>query len=152
MIYTIPLTFFYKRLWVFSASGEILRNIAMNILVIQRCKNRITGIIYMTSYFFYFQPFCTRSQKNIEYLLIKFHIIIITFVLFQERRQKKKKPRLLTYKQPRLFENKPYLSESNLIVLILNLTLFEEPADTKDYILCTDISSLSNLCYSESLL
>ena len=58
----------------------------------------------MTSYFFYFQPFCTRSQKNIEYLLIKFHIIIITFVLFQERRQKKKKPRLLTYKQPRLFE------------------------------------------------
>lgn len=58
----------------------------------------------MASYFFYFQPFCTRSQKNIEYLLIKFHIIIITFVLFQERRQKKKKPRLLTYKQPRLFE------------------------------------------------
>ena len=152
MIYTIPLTFFYKRLWVFSASGEILRNIAMNILVIQRCKNRITGIIYMTSYFFYFQPFCTHSQKNIEYLLIKFHIIIITFVLFQERRHKKKKPRLLTYKQPRLFENKPYLSESNLIVLILNLTLFEEPTDTKDYILCTDISSLSNLCYSESLL
>ena len=152
MIDTIPLTFLYKRLWVFSASGEILRNIAMNILVIQRCKNRITGIIYMTSYFFYFQPFCTRSQKNIEYLLIKFHIIIITFVLFQERRQKKKKPRLLTYKQPRLFENKPYLSESNLIVLILNLTLFEEPTDTKDYILCTDISCLSNLCYSESLL
>lgn len=151
MIYTIPLTFFYKRLWVFSASGEILCNIAMNILVIQRCKNRITGIIYMTSYFFYFQPFCTRSQKNIEYLLIKFHIIIITFVLFQERRHKKKKPRLLTYKQPRLFENKPYLSESNLIVLILNLTLFEEPTDTKDYILCTDLSSLSNFCYCESL-
>lgn len=151
MIYTIPLTFFYKRLWVFSASGEILRNIAMNILVIQRCKNRITGIIYMTSYFFYFQPFCTRSQKNIEYLLIKFHIIIITFVLFQERRHKKKKPRLLTYKQSRLFENKPYLSESNLVVLILNLTLFEEPTDTKDYILCTDLSSLSNFCYCESL-
>lgn len=135
MIYTIPLTFFYKRLWVFSASGEILCNIAMNILVIQRCKNRITGIIYMTSYFFYFQPFCTRSQKNIEYLLIKFHIIIITFVLFQERRQKKKKP---------------YLSESNLVVLILNLTLFEEPTDTKDYILCTNLSSLSNFCYCES--
>lgn len=151
MIYTIPLTFFYKRLWVFSASGEILCNIAMNILVIQRCKNRITGIIYMTSYFFYFQPFCTRSQKNIEYLLIKFHIIIITFVLFQERRQEKKKPRLLTYKQPRLFENKPYLSESNLVVLILNLTLFKEPTDTKDYILCTDLSSLSNFCYCESL-
>lgn len=151
MIYTIPLTFFYKRLWVFSASGEILRNIAMNILVIQRCKNRITGIIYMTSYFFYFQPFCTRSQKNIEYLLIKFHIIIITFVLFQERRLKKKKPRLLTYKQSRLFENKPYLSESNLVVLILNLTLFEEPTNTKDYILCTDLSSLSNFCYCESL-
>lgn len=150
MIYTIPLTFFYKRLWVFSASGEILCNIAMNILVIQRCKNRITGIIYMTSYFFYFQPFCTRSQKNIEYLLIKFHIIIITFVLFQERRQKKKKPRLLTYKQPRLFENKPYLSESNLVVLILNLTLFEEPTDTKDYIPCTNLSSLSNFCYCES--
>lgn len=152
MIYPIPLTFFYKRLWVFSASGEILRNIAMNILVIQRCKNRITGIIYMTSYFFYFQPFCTRSQKNIEYLLIKFHIIILTIVPFFKREHKMKKPRLLTYKQPRLFENKPYLSESNLVVLILNLTLFEEPTDTKDYILCTDISSLSNLCYSESLL
>lgn len=151
MIYTIPLTFFYKRLWVFSASGEILRNIAMNIPVIQRCKNRITGIIYMTSYFFYFQPFCTRRQKNIEYLLIKFHIIIITFVLFQERRHKKKKPRLLTNKQPRLFENKPYLSESNLVVLILNLTLFEEPTDTKDYLLCTDLSSPSNFCYRESL-
>ena len=150
MIYTIPLTFFYKRLWVFSASGEILRNIAMNILVIQRCKNRITGIIYMTSYFFYFQPFCTRSQKNIEYLLSKFHIIIITFVLFQERRHKKKKPRLLTYKQPRLLEIS-YLSESNLVVLIFNLTLFEEPTDTKDYILCTDLSSLSNFCYCESL-
>ena len=149
MIYTIPLTFFYKRLWVFSASGEILCNLAMNILVIQRCKNRITGIIYMTSYFFYFQPFCTRSQKNIEYLLIKFHIIIITFVLFQERRQKKKKPRLLTYKQPRLFEIS-YLSESYLVVLVLNLTLFEEPTDTKDYILCTNLSSLSNFCYCES--
>ena len=151
MIYTIPLTFFYKRLWVFSASCEILRNIAMNILVIQRCKNRITGIIYMTSYFFYFQPFCTRSQKNIEYLLIKFHIIILTIVPFFKREHKMKKPRLLTYKQPRLFENKPYLSESNLIVLILNLTLFEEPTDTKDYILCTDLSSLSNFCYCESL-
>lgn len=151
MIYPIPLTFFYKRLWVFSASGEILRNIAMNILVIQRCKNRITGIIYMTSYFFYFQPFCTRSQKNIEYLLIKFHIIILTIVPFFKREHKMKKPRLLTYKQPRLFENKPYLSESNLIVLILNLTLFEEPTDTKDYILCTDLSSLSNFCYCESL-
>ena len=45
----------------FCASGEILRNIAMNILVIQRCKNRITGIIYMTSYFFYF---CPRFQND----------------------------------------------------------------------------------------
>lgn len=151
MIYTIPLTFFYKRLWVFSASGEILRNIAMNILVIQRCKNRITGIIYMTSYFFYFQPFCTRSQKNIEYLLIKFHIIIITFVLFQERRHKKKNRGYSLTSNRGSLKNKPYLSESNLVVLILNLTLFEEPTDTKDYILCTDLSSLSNFCYCESL-
>ena len=149
MIYTIPLTFFYKRLWAFSASGEILRNIAMNILVIQRCKNRITGIIYMTSYLFYFQPFCTRSQKNIEYLLIKFHIIIITFVLFQDRKRKNRGYSLTSNRGS--LKNKPYLSESNLVVLILNLTLFEEPTDTKDYILCTDLSSLSNFCYCESL-
>lgn len=151
MIYTIPLTFFYKRLWVFSASDEILRNIAMNILVIQRCKNRIRGIIYMTSYFFYFQPFCTRSQKNIEYLLIKFHIIIITFVLFQEEDTKRKNRGYSLTSNRGSLKNKPYLSESNLVVLILNLTLFEEPTDTKDYILSTDLSSLSNFCYCKSL-
>ncbi len=39
MINTIPLAFLNKRTWVFGATGEILCDIGMHILIIQWCKD-----------------------------------------------------------------------------------------------------------------